>query len=118
MASSNNMQGNKPRMHHFLIAAELVFRRKGEEAIMSVRSNGVLISDNRDLPARSIGKAQQIVQMNFHGKMQDPEMEILDVVILNLPYLGHMTQEEYERQPKTPTMQQAGEVLEMLKKDE
>lgn len=101
-------------LHHYLIAAELVFRNRGEDAIMSIRMNGVLMTDKQKLPAKSLGKAQQIVQQNFHNKMQDPNIEILDVVLLNMPYLGHMTQEEYEAQPNAPTQEQAAAAVTSL----
>lgn len=99
-------QESKQRHHHFMILGEVVFRSKGQEEISSVRQNGVLITDSMSLPVRVIGKAQQVIQLGFHQRMQDPDIEVLDVVLFNFTYLGEMTQEEFHAAPEGTKLQE------------
>lgn len=85
--------------HYHMIAAEIVFRVQGQEEVNAVRINGVLVSPTRDIPVRSLGKAQQIVQLNFHQRMQSDKIEVLDVVLMNFMHLGHMTAEQFNEPP-------------------
>lgn len=92
--------------HHHLISGEIVFQQEGEEGIASIRCNGVLIADTRDLPVRLMGKAQQILQVNFHNRMKGQKIQVLDVVLMNFTYLGHMTQEEFNQPPQGTKLQE------------
>ena len=93
--------------HHQLIVGEIIFRSKqNEEDVTAIRLNGVLISDRVDLPVRTLGKAQQILQLNFHNKMQSEDIEVLDVVLHNFVYLGHFTKEEFEATPDGTKVQE------------
>lgn len=86
--------------HHHLITGEIVFKYPEHENIHSVRVNGVLIDLERDIPVRLLGKAQQILQLNFHQRMQDEKIQVLDVVLSNISYLGHFTQAEFHAVPE------------------
>lgn len=88
------------KLHHHLVTAEIVFTQKGQDQIAALRINGLLVSEQKEIPVRSLGKAQQIVQMNFHQRMQGQEVEVVDVVIFNLTYLGEFTQEEFHKAPE------------------
>lgn len=103
-------KANDKRQHHTLITAEIVFRHKADEAgnVHAIRANGVMASTSKEITAFLIGKAQQIVQMNFHTRMQGEaaEVEILDVVIINLSYLGLMTTEEFKAVPEGAKLQE------------
>lgn len=94
--------------HHQLISGEVIFTNKKDEtqAINGIRLNGVLITDRQDLPVRSLGKAQQILQLNFHNKMQDEDIEVLDVILHNFVYLGHFTKAEFEATPEGTKVQE------------
>lgn len=94
------MKEENLKLHHHLITAEIVFTQKGQDQVAALRINGLLISEQQELPVRSLGKAQQIVQMNFHQRMQGQEVEVVDVVIFNLTYLGEFTQEEFHKAPE------------------
>lgn len=95
-----------PRFHFHMIAAEIVFRNKNDEVVNALRINGVLADSNREIPVRLLGKAQQIVQLQFHQRMQDENIEVLDVVLMNFMYLGHMTTEEFNQTPANSQLQE------------
>lgn len=92
--------------HHHLIVGEIVFKQKDHDNIHSVRVNGVLIDPGRDVPVRLLGKAQQILQLNFHQRMQEENIEVLDVVLTNFIYLGHFTQAEFHQVPEGTKLQE------------
>lgn len=89
------------KKHHFLIAGQVVFAQtvNGEEVVNAIPLNGVLITDRQELPVASLGKAQQILQLNFVQRMQDDSLKVVDVVLLNFVHLGHMTKAEFEAAP-------------------
>lgn len=91
--------------HHFLISGEVVFT-VGDE-INSMRRNGILISDRDDLPVRSLGKAQQILQMQFLSGMGEeaPKTRVVDVLLHSFTYLGHFTKAEFHAAPDGTVLQ-------------
>ena len=91
-----------PQKHHYLIAAEIVFKHQEQEQVTAVRVNGVLIQDELGLPQRSLGKAQQIVQLNFMRRMAEeaPFLTVLDVVLMNFVHMGQFTQAEFSKPPE------------------
>lgn len=92
--------------HYHMIAGEIVFREGDSEIVNAVRVNGVIVDPGRELPARLLGKAQQILQLNFHQRMQNENIQVLDVVLMNLMYLGHMTQSQFQKQPEGMKLQE------------
>lgn len=105
---------NTEKKHHFLIAGNVVFVNIKTEQPGSVPLNGVLFTDIQDIPARSLSKAQQILQLNFfkNSGLESTEVQVVDVVIHNLVYLGHFTEAEFTQPPAGMTVQQASQELE------
>ena len=99
--------------HHFLIAGNVVFVNKEAGQPGSVPLNGVLISDTSNLPARSLGKAQQVLQLNFfkNSGVDAKEVQVVDVVLLSLTYLGCFSEAEFNQPPAGMTLQQASTEL-------
>ena len=103
------------KQHYHLVVAELVFKPNDQEMINAVRMNGVIVDEEKGIPQRLLAKAQQIVQLNFHRKIEEESanVTVVDVVLMNFVYLGHFTQEEFFKQPegmkvaerKEPTLQ-------------
>lgn len=89
----------KPARHHYLITGEIVFKARDMETVNGMRANGILLTENTNIGVAAIGKAQQVIQMNFFQKMNDPTLIVIDVIILGMTYLGHMTEEEFKRVP-------------------
>lgn len=95
------------KYHHHLICAEIVFTHDDEGSFPNaIRTNGVLITQEREIPVASLGKAQQIVQMNFHQRMQDEKIKVVDVVLMNFSYLGQFTKEEFHKTPEGVKLQE------------
>lgn len=97
------------KLHHHLIVGEIIFQEEGNEALASLRVNGVLMDPKQEVPVRLLGKAQQILQMNFYQRMAEQKVKILDVVLMNFVYLGLMTQEEFHQPPEGTKLQQKPE---------
>ena len=95
------MEEQQSKKHYHLIVAEIIFTANEQDVPNAVRINGVLVGDDKDLPSAQLGKAQQIAQMNFHQRMGEEmaNVRIVDVVLYNFVYLGHMTQEEFAKPP-------------------
>lgn len=87
------------RQIYFLITGEIVFQMKGVETPSAIRINAISMSSDGRIALNQIGRIQKQIQMNFHQKMQDPTIEILDVVLLNITPLGHFTAEEFNLRP-------------------
>lgn len=92
--------------HYHMIAGEIVFQDPSSELPVAIRANGVLIDPGKEIPIRLLGKAQQILQINFHQKMEGVEVKVLDVVLINFMYLGHMTAEQFQKVPEGMKMQE------------
>lgn len=90
------------KQHYHLVVAEIVFKPNDQDSINAVRINGVIVDEQPQIPQRLLGKAQQIVQLNFHRKIEEESanVTILDVVLMNLIHLGHFTQEEFFKTPE------------------
>ena len=94
------------KLHHHLIVGEIAFRERDKEDIAAIRVNGIMMDPEKELPVRLLGKAQQILQLNFHQRMQNQNIEVLDVVLMNFVYLGQMTQEEFHKAPERLKLQE------------
>ena len=86
--------------HHHLIHGEIVFKHKDHDQIHSTRVNGILVDPQENISIRLLGKAQQILQLNFHQRMQDESIQVLDVILADFSYLGLMTQEKFQAAPE------------------
>lgn len=97
-----------PRKHYHMVAGNVVFREKDSEIPISILLNTVITSKDGKIPVALIAKAQQSLQMQFHKKMNDPEIVVLDVVIVNLMGLGTFTEEEFHFRPKGAGVTETG----------
>lgn len=95
---------------YLLITGELVFVDPTvdpeKQAPSAIRANGVMILSERKINRYAMGKAQQILQANFHQKMGEIRMQIVDVVITNFEWLGRMTPGEFAKMPEGLKMQE------------
>lgn len=100
------------RKHHFLLAGNVLFQNNQSGEMGSVPLNGVLLTDRQDIPARSLAKAQQILQMRFHKNTENStEITVVDVVIQSITYLGEFSEEEFQEAPVGMTTQDASESI-------
>lgn len=91
---------NEPeeKKHFFMVAGEVVFKTQ-ENEMGSVRLNAMVLTNEQKFPLRYINLAQQTLQMNFFKRHSDP-VEILDVVLNGLMYLGAFTEKEFHTTPE------------------
>lgn len=110
------MSDTPKKRHHHLIVGEIVFRHKKDTdgAAAAMRINGVITDADRYLPARLLGKSQQILQLNFHQRMQDENIEIIDVILMGFTYLGEFTQEEFAASAVPNQEEQKGPKLSVI----
>lgn len=92
------------KQHYFLVAGQVIFHTKeGEPG--QVLLNAIVTNDTRNFPVQLIGKAQQALQLHFFKKAE-PTCTVLDVPILNITHLGHMTEREFHASPEGMTLQE------------
>lgn len=93
--------------HHYLITGEIVFTPNREsDDVNAIRLNGVLIQDEVFFDVATLGKCQQILQLNFHQRMQDDNINVVDVIIYSLTYLGFMTKDQFHKEPEGTKLQE------------
>ena len=93
------------KQHYYLVAGLVIFQTKDGEA-GQIMTNGIVVNDNKTFPARLIGKAQQILQMNFFKRLDDPSTTVVDVPIYSISYLGLMTEKEFDAAPEGMQLQE------------
>lgn len=98
------------RTHHYLVCGSII-HTNDEEQICSIDINGIVANDTKNIPAYQLARAQQVLQANFFRRMEDVKVEVRDVVIQNMIYLGFMTDAEFKRQPEGMTIQELAKKL-------
>jgi hypothetical protein len=88
------------KLHYHLITGKIVFSEPNQESVNVIELNAVVSHTEKNIPVALIGRAQQTLQLQFFNRMENPELEIRDVVISSLCYLGEMTQEEFQAPPE------------------
>lgn len=96
------MSNKNARKHHYLISAEITFVPPGapEGTMNTIKQNGILLTNAKQITERDLGRAQQVVQLNLHNAINsETPVQMLDVQLLNLVYLGHMSEPEFRAVP-------------------
>ena len=85
--------------HYFLIAGNVVYKvdggAKGSNPMGIITLNGIITSDTQTLGVADLNQAQQVLQHHFRVKTDDNTIEIADVIILNIVYLGFQSENEF-----------------------
>ena len=89
---------------YFLVAGEILFKTNDDQT-GAIRLNALIDSTTKNLPLHKIGKAQQSLQIQFFEKANDPNIQVLDVVVSNISCLGLMTEAEFRAAPEGMTLQ-------------
>lgn len=101
------------KMHYHMICGEIIFKDASSEIPSAVRCNGVLVDPEKNIPVRLLGKAQQILQLQFHQKMDGLVVTVVDVVLMNFMYLGFMTEEQFRKTPEGMKVQEKPPVADL-----
>lgn len=102
--NKETIQGQK--QYHWLVAGNVVIETDGN--VQAIPQNGMIITDDMTVGVHQLGKAQQALQMTLFKKLGEPA-HVVDVIITNLVCLGHMTTEEFNRQPEGIAVQERGQ---------
>ena len=85
--------------HYFLIAGNVVYKvdggAKGTNPMGIITLNGIITSDTQTLGVADLNQAQQVLQHHFRIKTEDNTIEIADVILLNVVYLGFQSENEF-----------------------
>jgi hypothetical protein len=94
------------KQHYHLVSGVVMFKDlETEGAVGEIKLNTTLRSGSQSVPARQIGKAQQSLQMLMFQKL-GTELEVVDVHIVAISYLGHMTEEQFMAPPEGMKVQE------------
>jgi hypothetical protein len=94
---------------YFLLCGEVVFTMPGDETPNARRFNTVVMSKDGRIAVTQIGRAQQALQLRLFQSMNDPNIKVLDVIILSMMPLGRFTPEEFNAAPPGQKLQVMGE---------
>lgn len=85
--------------YYHLVAGNVVYKAPGADAnanmMGTITLNGLILSDTKILGVANLNDAQQVLQHHFRNKTQDPDIEIVDVIILNIVRLGYQSDFEF-----------------------
>lgn len=87
------------RKHYSLIAGNVVYKvanaPDGHNPMGVITLNGVINSIGGATTLADLAEAQKVLQHHFRIKTDDPSLEIADVIILNIVYLGYHSEDEF-----------------------
>ena len=92
------------KQHFFMIAGTIGINFQNEvdgvkqDNPSTVPANAIVRHDDTNFPAHRLGRAQQNLAKAFLIKVPEeakPNLSIVDIVVTNVSYLGHMTEEEF-----------------------
>lgn len=86
------------KKHYFLIAGHVIFQTADGEP-GQILLNAVVHGSSKNFAVAMIGKAQQALQIQFFKKVNDPNVQVVDVPIQNIVHLGFMTDKEFNAVP-------------------
>lgn len=98
--------------NYFLVAGRIVFKEPDNDAPLVLDLNAVATNESANIPSKLIAKMQQGLQIRFFEQLQNPSLQILDVVILNICSLGVMTKEEFHAAPPGTKKQEMAQFME------
>lgn len=88
--------------HRYIVCGEILFsfEQDGETQISTVKANAVITTKFRNVTVKDLGQAQQILQLNVHRRMDGQVINVVDVVILSMSYLGFQTEKDFQAIPE------------------
>ena len=98
------------KQYYNLVSASIIALDNESQTPTQVSINCTLASEDKNITAKQVGKAQQMAQIMFFKHVSVDDVTVIDVHINSISPLGHMTQEEFlADMPEQPTEQQASE---------
>lgn len=82
--------------HFFIACVELTFvDAEGNTGV--TRLNTMIRSDTNTVGVLLLGRAQQAAQIQLIKSLNDPSINVLNVVFVSISYLGAMSDEDFHR---------------------
>jgi len=93
------------KKHYFLIAGQVIYqplntKDQPENPLGVMTLNTLVTTDEMLFRVRDIAKAQQGLQKQFYETVQDNTIKIVNVILVNVSYLGLMEQEDFMAVPE------------------
>lgn len=85
----------KEKQHYYLGSTKVIFLHKESGNVSELHLNVMLRRDQNYVNAKGMGNIQTSAQMLFFQKMEVEQYDIIDVFIVSVSYLGHMTEAEF-----------------------
>lgn len=98
-----SVKTTKKSHHFYLIAGQVIFASEGGP--QAVLQNTMLREDTSNFGLHQIAKAQQGLQQTLFNKLGGP-VEVVDVIITNVNYLGLQTEKQFNKLPQSMTLQE------------
>lgn len=98
------------KRHYYLFTGELIINDPNSDQLQCIRLNAVNPCKQLQINAAALGLAQTAMQKQFYERQPaDTQAQVLEVLIINISYLGHMTNEEFIYQEPTKAANLAAE---------
>lgn len=94
------------RLNYYMISGSIMFTVGDISQLENVQPstvnvNAIVRKNDQNFAARDLAKAQQNLHKSFVMKLPNPEMiNVHDIVIMNISYLGYMSEEEFQAPPE------------------
>ena len=90
-------QAKQQKMHYHMCSGTVIFTNvKTPEVVDSSTLNAVIVTETQKINTQGLANLQRQLQMQLHNRAgDDVALNVLDVVILNISPLGHMTSDEF-----------------------
>lgn len=86
---------NKQSIHWWVITGQVMFRKDKDSDAQVQVLNGLINAEQNKFTQPMLEASQRRLQMHLHERTTPIVMEILDVCILQISYLGQMTRDEF-----------------------
>ena len=94
-----NQPTTENKANFYLVTGNVVYKVPSDDPevnpIGSITLNGVITTPSVLLKTSDLREAQAVLQQHFGTKMKGSNAEIIDVIILNLMYMGYQTPTEF-----------------------
>jgi hypothetical protein len=94
--------GPESMKHHYMVAGEVMIIEG--DSIGSIKLNTIMLTNSQRITVLDIGNAQKSLQAQFFARrkisQETSEVEIADVFIHGISYLGHMKPSTFTNLPK------------------
>lgn len=86
---------NQTKFHYNLFTCTLGLHDK-ENITDSCTLNVMAMLSNKEIRLRDVARIQSQAINLFHERYPESGMQVFDVVVTNISYLGHMTEDEFK----------------------